>query len=139
MNKWLFFILILTTPLLEAKDIEVRLKGAALVTAPLYAELVDASQSEWSPAVQQIEVNIAQNHPVFSFFDVPEGIYAIRIFLDLDSNGELNRSRRGIPLEPIGYSLCGIERKSEPQPFNCGFIHSQEETSLDINLIHLKR
>lgn len=139
MNKWLFFILILTTPLLEAKDIEVRLKGAALVAAPLYAELVDASQLEWKPAVQQVEVNIVQHQPIFKFVDVPEGIYAIRVFLDLDKNTKLNRSRRGIPLEPIGYSLCGIERKSEPQPFNCGFIHSQEVTEIDINLIHLKR
>lgn len=139
MNKWLFLILALTTPLLEAKDIEVRLKGEVLVAETLYAELVDASQLEWNPAVQQVAVNIAQDHPLFSFFDVPEGIYAIRVFLDLDNNGELNRSRRGIPLEPIGYSLCGIEKKSEPQPFNCGFMHSQKKTKIDINLIHLKR
>lgn len=139
MIKWLFLTLIIIVPPLQANEIRVTLKGEALTTAPLYAELVLANQDEWESPVQQVKTNISNKNPVFSFIDIPDERYAIRLFLDLDLNGKLNLTRRGMPLEPVGFSFCTLAKKSEPRPLDCSFYHNNINTEIEINLIHLQR
>lgn len=139
MSRWILLVILLITPVLQAGEIRVTLNGEALVAAPLYAELVLANQVEWSPAIQQLRVDVSEQNPVFSFVRIPEGLYAVRVFLDLDEDGKLNRSRRGLPLEPVGFSLCALQERSEPSPMDCGFVHDQAQTAIQLDLIHLKR
>lgn len=139
MSRWFLLVVLFMVPSLQAGEILVLVKGDALVSAPLYAELVVADQAEWSPAKQQLRVDISASEPYFRFVQIPEGQYAIRVFLDLDGDGKLNRSRRGLPLEPIGFSLCTLEQRSEPVPSDCGFVHDQAQTEIQLDLIHLKR
>lgn len=139
MIRWFLLAALLLPLMLQAGEIRITLKGEALVAAPLYAELVLADQLDWNPAVQQLRVDVSKQNTQFSFLKVPDGQYAIRVFLDLDGDGELNRSRRGLPLEPVGFSLCALQERSEPTPMDCGFLHDQTQTEIHLHLIHLKR
>jgi len=137
--SYLFLLLIIIVSPLQAGEIRVTLKGDALTSAPLYAELVMADKTEWESPIQQLQINISDKNPVFSFVDISEDFYAIRLFLDLDANGELNLTRRGMPLEPIGFSFCKPAKKSVPRPMDCSFFHDKANTEIEINLIHLQR
>ena len=49
-------------------------------------------------------VPISDGHAVAVFEDVPAGPFAVSVFHDEDSNGELNSAALGIPSEPYGFS-----------------------------------
>jgi uncharacterized protein (DUF2141 family) len=139
MLRYSLLLSLLLTSSLQAADIHVTLRGEALVAAPLYAELVAADQTDWGSALRQVQVQVSPEQPDFYFLQVPEGDYAIRLFLDLDGDGRLALSRRGMPLEPVGFSPCAVTEMVEPLPSDCGFVHDRAVTPVVIELIQLRR
>lgn len=50
------------------------------------------------------EVEIKDKKAIFTFKDIPDGIYAVSVFHDEDDNGELTTNFLGIPKESYGAS-----------------------------------
>ena len=66
---------------------------------------------------------------------IPEGSYAIRVFLDQNANGRLDLGRRGVPLEPFGFSLAaGRKVLGVPRIDSAGFRFSPPEQRITIRL-----
>ena len=55
-------------------------------------------------AVGGVRIEVKNGHADFDLKDIPAGDYAISLFQDVDSNGELAKNAFGIPTEPYGFS-----------------------------------
>ena len=60
----------------------------------------DGDSSIFATAV----VPISDGQAIAVFVDVPAGPFAVSVFHDKDSDGELNSAALGIPSEPYGFS-----------------------------------
>lgn len=69
------------------------------------------------------------------FAGVPPGEYAISLYHDIDSNGEINKNFIGIPTEPYGISNDAWRRLATPRWDDASFI-VESDTTLVINLRH---
>lgn len=74
---------------------------------PVMVALFD-SEARWrgseTGAVRTARVEASAGAVRVSFANLSPGQYAIRLFQDIDANGELNTSLLGIPSEPYGFS-----------------------------------
>ena len=66
--------------------------------------------------------------------NLPYGKYAISIFHDLNSDGELNTNMFGIPKEPIGFSNDARGTFGPPNFEKAAFDFSQDHQKLSITL-----
>jgi len=64
--------------------------------------------------------------------DVPEGDYAIAVFHDENSNGELDTGFLGIPKEPYGFS--NNPKSLRPPSFEEATLHFESNSLVEINL-----
>ncbi len=64
---------------------------------------------------------LSDNKTKVIFNNIPNGIYAIAIFHDLNNNGVLDTNWIGIPKEPIGVSGTGKSRFGPPRFVDCKF------------------
>ena len=125
----LFILLAVCAPV-YAGDILVNI-SAKQATAPVYLALVAADQQHW-PATPLLQVQ-AENG-VALLTEVPPGRYAVQLYQDSNGNGQLDLSRRGIPLEPVGFSANPPLAKGKPTPLACLFVHGSGDTELHIEL-----
>lgn len=71
---------------------------------------------------------------IVSFNNLPIGKYAISLYHDLDSSGEINKNFIGIPLEPYGISNDAWHRLSAPKWEEASFTMDTDKTIV----IHLR-
>ena len=71
---------------------------------------------------------------VFSFPDLPAGTYAVMVFHDCNSNGELDANLLGIPKEPWGGSLQGKSVFGAPGWKDAKFQVPETGMSIEITL-----
>lgn len=64
--------------------------------------------------------HLAQGFVAFSFQNIPEGIYGIRVFIDTNNNQKLDRGLFG-PTEPWGMSFPGKRKSGIPKFKNISF------------------
>ena len=67
-------------------------------------------------------------------FEVPEGEYAIRLYHDVNDDGEMNFNAIGIPKEPYGFSNNAKPRFSAPGWKRVKFTVSEGTTTQQIEL-----
>lgn len=125
----LFSLLLVCSPS-HAGDILVKI-GGEQAAGPVYLALVLADQEHWpDTALRQAQ---AENG-LLVLRDVPPGRYAVQLYQDSNGNGQLDLSRRGIPLEPVGFSGTPALAKGKPTPLACLFEHGDGDTELLIEL-----
>lgn len=112
----------------QAADIRVSVNTTEQGT--LHARLHAADAENWESPLR--EARGTPDRLVFD--DVPPGRYAIQAFLDLDGNGKLDVSPRGIPEEPVGFSGEPRLGKAKPSPASCAFEHDAAVSDLGIEL-----
>jgi len=83
---------------------------------------------------EKIEVN--SNEFTFISPEIPVGTYAIKVFQDVDSNGEFNKNWIGMPKEPFGFSNDAKGRMGPPS-FEDASFSLEGDTELVINLMEL--
>jgi uncharacterized protein (DUF2141 family) len=66
-------------------------------------------------------------------FELPEGVYAIKLFLDLNGNGEMDTNFLGIPKEPFGFSN-NAKGKLGPPSFDAAAFQVRGDTEITIAL-----
>jgi uncharacterized protein (DUF2141 family) len=65
---------------------------------------------------------------------LPPGEYAVRVFLDRNGNGTLDRSPRGVPTEPFGFSNDARRRLGVPRLKAAAFRFATPEQRIAIQL-----
>lgn len=109
---------------------DIRLQVADLSEGTLHAQLHAVDADDWDAPLRQ-----ASGKPgLLVFDDVPPGRYAIELFVDLNGNGELDVSPRGIPREPVGFSSNPRLKRSKPLLQDCAFKHGTEHSEVVIEL-----
>lgn len=68
------------------------------------------------------------------FLDLPYGQYAISVFHDIDSNGELDTNLVGIPKEPYGFSNEGVNMFGMPSFKRAVFHYDRPQQEVEIDL-----
>jgi len=127
-------LLLLVGSYAQAGDILVTVDGIQAV-GTLHAALVSAEQQRWP---EQPLRQLRSEHGQLRWPDVPPGRYAIELFQDSNGNGQLDQSRRGIPLEPVGFSANPPLLNGKPTPRDSLFEHGTANSQLHIRLQHPK-
>lgn len=145
MNRCLFLLLLLFSSRTLAGDIIVQVSTDTTHETPVYAELVPASQSDWQSVIEQTQSTLTRTSTGMEtgteilFEDIAPGRYAVRLFADLDGDGELDVSLRGIPQEPVGFSTCPVAGRRDHPPGDCAFMHTESQTTIAVELVNLRR
>lgn len=113
-----------------AGDILVKVQGGQ-AKGTLHLALVPADQPEWDG---QILRQIRGDSSELRLTDVPPGSYAVQLFQDLDGDGALALSPRGVPREPVGFSTNPSLFKGKPTPPQCLFEHGGGDTLITVKL-----
>ncbi|EAZ89686.1 DUF2141 domain-containing protein [Crocosphaera chwakensis] len=66
-------------------------------------------------AVDKRCVKITETPPKITFNDLPPNTYAVAVFWDNNSDGELNRNFLGVPTEKFGFSSNPVIRTGPPK------------------------
>ena len=81
------------------------------------------------------EVEIKDKKAIFTFKDIPDGIYAVSVFHDEDDNGEITTNFLGIPKESYGASNNAKGTFGPPEWENAKFeVRNGEIVKLKIRL-----
>lgn len=106
----------LAAPLMQAATIEVQLENVETPEGQILIALFKG-EGQWKASQGLVEraVAVTSDTVTIVFDDVPAGEYAIRLFHDVDSNGELKTGRFGIPTEPYGFSNNAPVRFGPPK------------------------
>lgn len=114
----------------QAGDILVTVEGIQAM-GTVHAALVSGEQKRWpEQPLRQQHSDDAQ----LRMADLPPGRYAIQLYQDSNGNGQLDQSRRDIPLEPVGFSANPPLVNGKPSPRDSQFEHGTADTHLHIRL-----
>lgn len=128
-GRWLATCLALAgIATLEAADVQVQVDEFPRGT--LYGQLHAADAADWDAPLRQ---SVGEGTG-FVFSDVPPGRYAVQVFVDVDGDGQLDISPRGLPREPVGFSSNPRLFKGKPTPEGCAFEHGEENSLVEIRL-----
>ena len=83
-------------------------------------------------------LNISNSTLKKTFKSIPQGIYAIAIFHDENSDGKLNAAKLGIPTEGVGFSGIATTLHKKPKFEDCVF-EINSDTTISISMIYKKK
>jgi uncharacterized protein (DUF2141 family) len=113
-----------------AGDILVKVEGKQ-AKGPLHLALIPADRPDWDgPILRQLHGEDGE----LRLRDVPPGRYAVQLFQDLDGDGVLALSPRGVPREPVGFSANPALLQGKPTPQQCLFEHGNGDTLIEVRL-----
>lgn len=128
-RAWLIAGLV-TTGMGAAQATDIQLQTAPVEQGLFYAELHAATAEHWNAPLRHISGGLEE----LVFTDVPPGRYAVQLFVDLNGNGQLDLSLRGIPREPVGFSGNARLSRGKPGPQGCAFEHDDGGSLVQIKL-----
>ena len=96
----------------------------------LHAAIYAADATDWSTPLQTLK----SDQPGPTFTELPAGRYAVQLFIDLNGNGTLDTSARGLPREPVGFSQNPSLLKGQPSPEGCAFELGEKNAELRVRL-----
>ena len=103
--KLLSLILILSSSIVSAADLTVNITNLKSDKGQIFVALWDSAKGfpkDYNSAIEKI-INPA-SQPLFKIKNLKPGKYAIAVFHDKNSDGELNTNAIGIPKEAFGFS-----------------------------------
>ena len=108
------------------------------VSGQLYVKLHAVGSGEtlrrFGEAVARAQMSAAPGSTVVRFEALTFGRYAARVFLDTDGDGRLDVDRRGVPIEPFGFSNDARGRLGVPRPASAAFDHERTVTRIRLRL-----
>ena len=87
-----------------AADVTVRVTGVHNDRGQIFASLCQRGEYLRSQCEHSARTAAHSGTVLLTFADVQPGNYAIQVFHDENSDGQLNRNSRGIPVEGYGFS-----------------------------------
>ena len=85
-----------------------------------------------APAIAAADVPATMGETTVTLTNVAPGTYAIETFQDINSNGKMDTSWLGLPLEPYGFSRDAKPRLAKP-----GFDRVKFEVAAGVNTVTL--
>ena len=123
-------LLLLVSSWVQAGDVLVKVEGIQ-ASGTLHLALVSAEQRSWPE--QPLRLLRGEGN-LLRLSELPPGRYAIQLFQDGNGNGQLDHGRRGIPLEPVGFSANPPLLNGKPTPGDSLFEHGTADSQLRIRL-----
>ena len=87
-----------------AADLTLEIKQITIDAGVLRVAIFDESGWTTNVALAGAEVRVDGATAQVVFGDLTPGTYGIKLYQDVDENGDLNRTIMGIPSEPYGFS-----------------------------------
>lgn len=108
---------------LNAADLTIVLEGAKVDEGVLMVAVADsqAAFDNEAPVYVSLILPVRDGGNTITLHDIPAGAYAISVFHDADSDGELNANLMGIPTEAYGFSNNARGSFGPPSYENCRF------------------
>ena len=122
MKKLILFLAALTTLAAHAADLRIEVTVPAQTQGAVLAALFD--NSEGFPRGKPLQVATAQpgdGKAVVQFVGLPEGDYAVSVFLDENGNMKLDANVFGVPTELYGFSRNARSALGPPQFADAAF------------------
>jgi uncharacterized protein (DUF2141 family) len=114
---------------LQKNSIKVWVKNCKINKGKIFVALYD-EKDKMLKGISQV----TDNEQVSTIFeDIPEGKYAVKVYQDLNNNGELDKNFIGIPKEPYGLSN-NIRPKFAPPAFKDMLFDVKGEKIIEILL-----
>jgi uncharacterized protein (DUF2141 family) len=82
-----------------------------------------------------VEIPIDSSTVSHTFKNLPLGTYAVTIYQDVDSNGEMNRSFIGFPKEPYAFSN-NFHSMIRPASFKDASFLLENDTTIEIEMVY---
>lgn len=91
-------------PLASASDLTVNVEGIAQVQGSIMLGLFDEATYNGDGAVNGAHLAVEGESVTVTFEGLEPGEYAVRLYHDLNDDGEMNTNPFGIPTEPYAFS-----------------------------------
>lgn len=91
-------------PLASASDLTVNVEGIAQVQGSIMLGLFDEATYNGDGAVNGANLAVEGESVTVTFEGLEPGEYAVRLYHDLNDDGEMNTNPFGIPTEPYAFS-----------------------------------
>jgi uncharacterized protein (DUF2141 family) len=115
-------------------NIEVKVKQTKILPGNIKVALCNSSENFMDKLFLEGIIKSTSSGTIsYTFKNVPKGTYAIRVFQDVDGDGQLSSNFFGIPNEPFGFSL-NPKIKYGPPSFKQASFELKTDISLSINL-----
>ena len=88
----------------HATELSVTVDNIVDIEGTLQIGLFDLAGYDSGKAVTGEIVSVDGNSVTASFGDIPEGEYAIKLYQDVNGDGEMNTNPFGMPTEPFAFS-----------------------------------
>jgi len=88
----------------ELSNITVNVTGFKAQTGAVMAALVDAQGYQGGQPLRGARVDVTGETIAMNFEGLPAGEYAVRMYHDVNGDGEMNANAFGIPTEPFAFS-----------------------------------
>ena len=117
-------------------DLTIRIENVLPAGGTLRLGVYDEARypDDNSVPVASADVVAAPGETIITLHGIPPGIYAIETFQDVNSNGQMDTSWLGLPLEPFGFSLDATPFLSKPSFDDVKFVLSAGANSQVIHL-----
>ncbi len=92
--------------------------------------------NEQKKVVVSAYVNIFNNDSKVTFFNLPQGKYAIRFFHDENANGKMDTNMMGVPIESYGFSNNAKGLFGSPPEFSKMIFDASKNTTVTIDAIN---
>lgn len=98
-------LLALAAPTVWAASVELTITGVETASGEILIGVYD-SETGWKTdaSIAEVQADAVEGTVTVTLDGLPEGDVGIKLYHDVDSNGELKRGNFGIPAEPYGFS-----------------------------------
>lgn len=91
-------------PIASAADLTIKVEGIAKAKGTIMLGLFDEATYNGDGAVAGANLTVEGGEVVASFADLTPGEYAVRLYHDVNDDGEMNTNPFGMPTEPYAFS-----------------------------------
>ena len=95
---------VLAAPLAAASDLTITVEGIAQTQGTIMLGLFDEATYKGEGAVNGANLTVESDRVSVTFEGLEPGEYAVRLYHDLNDDGEMNTNPFGMPTEPYAFS-----------------------------------
>lgn len=117
-----------------AGDLTVEIQGVAAEKGNVMVALYKKEDKWMGKSTGGTMVAAKKGAVSVAFKDLPEGEYAISLFVDENSNGKLDSNAIGIPIEPYAFSNDASGNFGPPTFEQAKFVVGKDSKSIVINI-----
>lgn len=121
-----------------SQNIKVQIQNIKLRYGMVYVALCNSAENFMTHKYKELTAKVSPSGEAsVDFTKIPKGVYAIRVYHDTDSSGDLTTNLIGTPEEPFGFSN-NPQIKRGPPPFELASFNVKNNINLTINLLSVE-